>query len=198
MIYLTFISLFRNSNLIPEIFGRNWDSLSKGIHLSLNYEVNALPSIHVPDSYSFSAVSKSDSKKITEYCAQLNLNFLNIKGHTETKEQDIIELFRTPTYMPNGLMLLEYKKRPIGTLYVCRDEDDLHSANIEMLSVHPEYRHRGLGRLLLRKAIQFAFSNKLNKIYLSVNAESESAVSLYLSEGFESEEVAVCYGLHLK
>jgi ribosomal protein S18 acetylase RimI-like enzyme len=64
-----------------------------------------------------------------------------------------------------------------------------------MLSVIPDHRGRGLGRLMLRKAIAVALRNDLHPVYLSVNTRNDSAVRLYLSEGFTEMSVVVCYRL---
>lgn len=64
-----------------------------------------------------------------------------------------------------------------------------------MLSVHPEYRGQGLGRLMLRAALGVALRQDLSPVYLSVNAENDSAVGLYLSEGFVKDIAMVCYTL---
>jgi mycothiol synthase len=151
----------------------------------------------LPEGYSFSHLERHDTAKISTLCALLNLNFTDMNGHVETSEREIEQLFSSPTYIPEGVILLNFNDEPIGTVQVCIDEDDKSATAIEMLSVHPGHRKKGLGRLLLRKSLEFSVSKNYNEIYLSVNAENERAVSLYLSEGFKKQRVYVCYGMRL-
>ncbi|WHT49539.1 GNAT family N-acetyltransferase [Sporosarcina thermotolerans] len=65
--------------------------------------------------------------------------------------------------------------------------------NIGTLALIPEYQGKGLGRQLLRKALEFGNSIGLPKTVLSANAENERAVNLYTKEGFKKEESVVCY-----
>lgn len=155
------------------------------------------PGIDLPEGYSFSHMEKYDTTKISALCTLLNLNFADMNGHVDTSEREIAELFSSPTYIPEGVILLNFNDEPIGTVQVCIDEDDKSATAIEMLSVHPGHRKKGLGRLLLRKSLEFSVSKSYSEIYLSVNAENEGAVSLYLSEGFKKQKVFVCYGMRL-
>lgn len=62
-----------------------------------------------------------------------------------------------------------------------------HRAELE-LQVAEGYRGFGLGRLLLSRALEVARSNPfLQKIQLSVIADNEPAIALYLQQGFEEE-----------
>jgi RimJ/RimL family protein N-acetyltransferase len=62
-----------------------------------------------------------------------------------------------------------------------------HVGQIEMF-IHKEYRKQGLGRRLLKSAIDWCKENSiLRKIELSVFADNESAISLYRYLGFIEE-----------
>ncbi|USK39612.1 GNAT family N-acetyltransferase [Cytobacillus firmus] len=80
----------------------------------------------------------------------------------------------------------------------CSDDeyDDIQTMNIGSLALIPEYQGKGLGRMLLRKALQFGFDQSYKHIYLSVNGANEQAKSLYLQEGFKEAEGFVCYSYH--
>jgi mycothiol synthase len=74
-----------------------------------------------------------------------------------------------------------------------REFGDRNAAEIIALSIAREFRGKGLGRMLLRCAVRFAVSNRLQPVILSVNAENGSALGLYTSEGFVLVETGVCY-----
>ncbi len=51
--------------------------------------------------------------------------------------------------------------------------------NLEMLFIHPAYRGKGVGKALLKNAIE---NQKINKV--DVNEQNEQAVGFYLHSGF--------------
>jgi ribosomal protein S18 acetylase RimI-like enzyme len=57
-----------------------------------------------------------------------------------------------------------------------------HTGTLTSVFVRPEYRRRGLGRLLVERVIQEATS--VRSIRLDVVAESKAAIALYESLGF--------------
>jgi mycothiol synthase len=73
----------------------------------------------------------------------------------------------------------EYEKAPI--------------MNIGPVAVIPKYQGKGLGRILLRAALQFAKEKGYKGTILSVNGENERAQALYIQEGFKQVEAVVCY-----
>ncbi len=80
----------------------------------------------------------------------------------------------------------------MGTVSVERD-DEPGAAAIGGVTVHPAYRGRGLGRLLIRQALKVAADAGLRPVYLSVSANNEAAIRLYVGEGFEKKTVVVAY-----
>lgn len=52
------------------------------------------------------------------------------------------------------------------------------------LGVHPDYRRRGTGRLLMQAAIGSAASNNVMQLYLEVISDNTAAYNLYQSLGF--------------
>jgi ribosomal protein S18 acetylase RimI-like enzyme len=55
---------------------------------------------------------------------------------------------------------------------------------IQNLGVVPSYRGLGLGRALVRKALEGFYEAGLRRAYLEVTAENSSAVLLYRGVGF--------------
>ena len=67
----------------------------------------------------------------------------------------------------------------IGVQEICGE------AYITNIAVFVEYRNQGIGRNLLKKAVDGAKSRNCEFITLEVRESNESAISLYKSEGFE-------------
>jgi RimJ/RimL family protein N-acetyltransferase len=62
-----------------------------------------------------------------------------------------------------------------------------HRANIFAMYVTPSQRGQGIGRFLMKKAIQQAAElTNVEQIYLTVNGSNEPAKKLYASLGFET------------
>jgi [ribosomal protein S18]-alanine N-acetyltransferase len=61
------------------------------------------------------------------------------------------------------------------------------------LAVHPGWRHKGIGRLLLGHMIEEAVSKQLESIWLEVRVSNASALALYEKFGFEQVGVRSKY-----
>ena len=69
--------------------------------------------------------------------------------------------------------------------------------DVSALGIVTARQGQGLGRRLLRHAIDFAAQRGFRSVTLSVNAENELALRLYLAEGFTPIETMVCYACRL-
>lgn len=68
----------------------------------------------------------------------------------------------------------------VGCLWAILDE-----AHITILGVHPDYRHQGLGQLLLEVMLQVSRRRGLKRATLEVKASNQAALSLYQKFGFQ-------------
>lgn len=161
----------------------------------LSREVSPAP---VPEGYSLTALTQTDEIGIRELCDLWNRNYGQQPGFVGATPEDIVDSFNEAEHIPGGALLLRHGSLPVGTVHVIRDDVEQKSADVLMLSVHPDYRGRGLGRLMLRQALEAALRNDLSPVYLSVNAENASAVALYLAEGFTQDTAMVCYTLDVR
>lgn len=71
--------------------------------------------------------------------------------------------------------------------------DGENTREIDSIAVLPEYRRRGIGRLLLEEAEQEAKSDGAESVFLEVRAGNTPALSLYSSMGYRSEYVRKNY-----
>lgn len=178
---------------------RCWEALGftveRYVYL-LAYLSREVPQAVVPEGYSLAPLEQGDQAGIRELCDLWNRNYEHQPGFVgATPEYITVAFDDKDEYVPSGILLLRHGAKPVGTAHVFRDNEEERAAEIGMLSVHPDYRGRGLGRLMLRRALEVALHNSFHPVYLSVNAANESAVSLYLSEGFTEDTVMACYAL---
>lgn len=68
----------------------------------------------------------------------------------------------------------------MGCLWSIVDE-----AHITLLGIHPDYRHQGLGQLLLLTLLEDAIARRLERATLEVNEHNLAAINLYQKYGFE-------------
>ncbi|WP_291578424.1 GNAT family N-acetyltransferase [Clostridium sp. UBA6640] len=97
-------------------------------------------------------------------------------------------------HLEGGMMLLYYNEEPIGTIRASVESETGEAYTyISVVCVNPEYRGKGLGRNLLRAAIDYGRSKGMSKAMLCVDIENESALNLYLREGFTKYKARVEY-----
>jgi [ribosomal protein S18]-alanine N-acetyltransferase len=68
----------------------------------------------------------------------------------------------------------------MGCLWSIVDE-----AHLTLLGVHPDYRHQGLGQLLLFTLLEDAIARRLEWATLEVNEHNLAAINLYQKYGFQ-------------
>jgi len=134
------------------------------------------------------------------WCKVRNLGFSKIAGCDTPKTPEMYsEIEKDYGHLPGGIIMLYHENMPIGQVRATKEvEDDIEYVFISSLSVIPEHQGKKLGRNLLKVALNFGKNKGIQKGMLSVNAENENAVSLYLNEGFEKESVAICHEYYLK
>lgn len=148
-----------------------------------------------PEGYAIRHLAAADSQGIADFARCVNLAFRELAGHTESVPEDIRAWFDEAFYLEGGICLLTHNGEAIGTVCIGRETETPGAGEILALGLVPEQRGRGLGRAILRYATAYALQHRLTPVILSVNAENDTAVRLYQSEGFELIQSVVCYAL---
>jgi ribosomal-protein-alanine N-acetyltransferase len=81
----------------------------------------------------------------------------------------------------NAWVVRDADARAIAFMVAWQVADELHVLN---LATDPTQRRRGLGRLLVDTAVEFARSRKTRQILLEVRRSNQSALRLYRAAGF--------------
>lgn len=155
----------------------------------------AIPNDETAHGFSWRFVTAADEKGLEIWRNLINRNFAQLAGHVELTLERVRELAGAPENLGEGLTLLLGPNGPVGTLQAEIDEEEPEGSFLGAICLNPEMRGRGLGRLLLRRGLALSRRAGLNPTWLSVNAENDNAVSLYLSENFRKEKVMICYGI---
>jgi len=92
------------------------------------------------------------------------------------------EIRRKPGFLAVSTWLIACPDGYCGTVQGVMDRGPIGA--IQNLGVVPAYRGRGLGRALVRQALEGFYQAGLRQAYLEVTAENSSAVQLYRAIGF--------------
>lgn len=151
--------------------------------------------VRLPAGCEIVVVDRDDERRHGQYADLVNRNFAELAGHLVLTPDALRTWFGEETYLADGIRILLEDGVPVGTITISREYENRSAGEIGGLSVLPERRGRGLGRLLLRHGVEFAQSRGLAKVFLSVNGENLSALQLYLSEGFRLIQTVACYAM---
>ena len=91
---------------------------------------------------------------------------------------------RAAGWILDGDFLAEIGGEPVGSIHVERSKHGFGEIGMAVLK---EWRGRGVGSALLGAAIEWARSEGLHKLSLSVFAHNEAAIALYRKFGFVEE-----------
>ena len=88
---------------------------------------------------------------------------------------------------PEAIILLEDDGRVIGYNWTCLLPDNGDSfGRIEMTGIHPDYRGRGLGKVVVAAGLEYLRANEAVRVELEVDSDNSAATGLYGSLGFET------------
>ena len=93
----------------------------------------------------------------------------------------------TPEQFGAALVVLVSGEPPVG---LCRIDAVGDGAHLEQLSVHPDHIRRGLGRSLLRAAVEWAASHGYDELTLCTYRDVAWNGPFYASEGFVEDGAA--------
>ena len=104
-------------------------------------------------------------------------------------------LRETPnTRLNPGLFLVAAPTRPSGTIPILAtgelrrlQPERVHHVAVLALSVHPDFRRRGLGKALMETLLAWAWTHHIARVELYVRADNPEAQTLYRQFGFQEE-----------
>jgi mycothiol synthase len=104
-------------------------------------------------------------------------------GFCPCRPVDVLAFSASPIHDRHGVMLAQVDGRYVGTC-VGRVYPD-GTGTIASLTVHPEYRGRGIGHALLQATLGYLRGRGAHSAVLYLDDRNEAALRLYLRAGFE-------------
>ena len=109
-----------------------------------------------------------------------------IEEYFQMEEEDFYTLQNPESHVieKNGeIFFALYNETVIGTAAMIPFSESVFE--LAKMSVMRDFQGRGVGKILLKKCIQFAQKRKANEIFLLTNDVLKPALNLYLSCGFK-------------
>lgn len=120
--------------------------------------------------------------KYLSFRAELDAQVFPCLGDRHGCQRLMREIRRKPGFLPGSCWLIARPEGYVGTIQGVIDRGPIGA--IQNVGVVPAYRGLGLGRALVRQALEGFYRAGLRRAYLEVTAENAGAVRLYRAVGF--------------
>lgn len=104
-------------------------------------------------------------------------------GFRYARVADMVAFAASPRHNLDDIFLIRAGERFVGTC-VARVRGD-GTGGIYSMSIHPDFRRKGIARALLRHALLYLQARGVSRVYLWAHPDNARAISLYLTEGFQ-------------
>lgn len=99
----------------------------------------------------------------------------------------ILEFVKAFNPYRDRIWLAEAEGRIVGSIAIVRSTK--LEAQLRWYLVHPDYRGHGIGKTLIREALNFCKDRKYTGVFLWTTSELTTAAHLYEEAGFKKKEV---------
>jgi len=113
----------------------------------------------------------------------LNLEWLDKYNLTESHDLEVINHPKEAILDKGGYIFLAREKaRIVGTAGIANEGDSVYE--LVKMAVAPEFRGKGISKMLIEKCLNKARELKAKKVFLYSNSQLQTAISLYKKYGF--------------
>lgn len=120
--------------------------------------------------------------KYLSFRSEIDAHVFPCLGTRQGCQRLMREIRRKPGFLPVATWLVAGPEGYCGTVQGVMDQGPIGA--IQNIGVVPGYRGLGLGRALLRQALEGFYQAGLRRAYLEVTAENACAIRLYREVGF--------------
>ena len=163
----------------------------------MRWEKKELPPFNPPDGFSIrSFLPGEDSALLT---GLQNATFRDNWGFSPNTEEEIDYRTRLSWCHPEGILIMFHGGDPAAYNWTfIRASQKTSTGVVGMTGVHPNYRGKGLGRVVLMAGMDFLLKKNVQGIELEVDQENAAATGLYLSLGFRKIQESLWYERRLE
>lgn len=165
----------------------------KRFRMEIDLKGRTSPPTTLPSGYrlvpwDFSLLETHATTKFLSFRNELDANVFPCLGDYAGCLRLMREIVRKDGFLPEATWLLAYECPTTGKLEYCgtiqgvRDRSTMGA--IQNLGITPEHRNRGLGTILMLKALEGFRRANLRWGFLEVTAQNEGAIKLYRRMGF--------------
>ena len=133
-------------------------------------------------SWEESLVDQHAEVKYLSFRGEIDASVFPCLGDRQGCQRLMREIRRKPGFLSAATWLVAASDGYVGTVQGVMDRGPIGA--IQNVGVVPAYRGLGLGRALVRQALEGFYQAGLRRAYLEVTAENMSAVRLYRAVGF--------------
>ncbi|MFC1944779.1 GNAT family N-acetyltransferase [Chloroflexota bacterium] len=156
-----------------------------------------LSKVHLPDVEQIPLtcchLRPGEEEKLTQI---QNHSFAETWGYNPNTIEEIIYRVNLSDCCPKDVILASEQGEPIGYCWTTMNlKEDIATGKgrIYMLGVDPDYRGRGIGKLLLLAGLSYLKSKGVAVAELTVDSQNRAACALYKSVGFEVSSSTLWY-----
>lgn len=133
-------------------------------------------------SWEESLIDQHAEVKYQSFRCEIDAYVFPCLGERQGCQRLMREIRRKPGFLPGATWLIATPQGYVGTVQGVMDRGPIGA--IQNVGVVPSYRGLGLGRALVRQALEGFYQAGLRRAYLEVTAENSGAVRLYRTVGF--------------
>ena len=127
--------------------------------------------------------------KYSKLFYDLNIEWLNEFFLVEDYDKKILSNPQKHIINKGGSIFFAKKDKKIVGVVALMPTHELDVYELTKMGVEKDFRNQGVGRQLLKKAVEQAKLNKLKKVIIYSNRKLENAIYLYKSFGFIEVEL---------
>jgi len=127
-------------------------------------------------------------KRYAPYFKELNLVWLEEYFSVEDIDREVLEHPEERVLAPGGMIFFAlHDTEPVGTTAVVQHGHGVYE--LSKLAVKEDVKRKGVGRMLIEEAVQWAKVHDGTYLFLESNSILEPAIRLYENAGFKHEQL---------
>ena len=127
------------------------------------------------------------NEELSNHFRDLNIAWLEKYFFVEDHDREVLEHAKKHIIDKGGYIFFAmYNNKVAGTVALMSEKEGYE---LSKMAVSPKYQGLKIGQLLMQHCIDFAISNRCDKLFLYSNTVLENAIYIYKKYGFKEVEL---------